>query len=160
MENRNAEHSHCLSNGDTSRVTGHTNKLRIAPQYRSSNSSDSGYDLEIVSLISPAGRCFLVSSLSISKPTVAIAMKAIMTPSILLSFVRRSRGFTHGFGSSFDVPVWCVDKPRNPLTARFTMTAIPGEGTATHPSLSALSPLGLDPENCTVAEIKHQLRRR
>ena len=78
-------------------------------------------------------------------------MRAFMTPSIILSVARRSRGFIHIFGRPFDADAR-FERARHSVTARVMTSTTPGD--------VPVRTLGLNPDKCTVDEIRHQLRRR
>lgn len=83
------------------------------------------------------------------------AMRAFVAPSILLSIARRSpcRGFTQGLCSA------TTDRPTAAVPC--AVMAPVGNTTARAAASSPGSwPLGLDPENCKVVEIRQQLRQR
>lgn len=101
-------------------------------------------------------------------------MRTFGASSLLLSFARRSNALFQNFGRTSGTIIigqprtWCAKAAAGSLsmvTDNMTAAAGPGAAGVGHEAAtmcrtSATLPLGLDPEQCKVAEIREQIRRR
>lgn len=89
-------------------------------------------------------------------------MRAFVAPSVVLSIARRSKDLTHGFGLSYATTASIRRTPA--VVDNRVSVATCGMTTASDGAVAASSatawPLGLDPDNCKVIEIRQQIRRR
>lgn len=77
-------------------------------------------------------------------------MRAFVAPSILLSIARCSRGFTQGLFPTTGGP--SIRTSKSISSCNIMMAAVVEDATRW--------PLGIDPDNCKVVDIRQQIRRR